>query len=355
MCSDTSQEKLYRRTNVKVPEGSPGRASCGDNELAVIHELGGAPTTRELRPERSDTVALAERDGNYRTTRHESRKGIKVPRRSKGGEESPIARNLDALLRAYRDQNGKRFTVEEIAKEINRPGLSASYIYALRSGEKRNPTVDALQELARFFGVRVGYFFDGDKDALPAPPSPAPTSPTPVSAPAPTNDDGDGGSSGDGSEDGHDSRLPPTGEARAGLAARLDNLLTMQRRPDGSAWSLRQVSQAAQERGVSLSVGYLNDLRRGLKSDPKVSQLEALADIFGVHIDYFYASVSTIRELDSKLEALGALQDRRVATIALRAKNLSPRDLMMLNALIDSALHGEDRGESRDDPERDIT
>jgi transcriptional regulator with XRE-family HTH domain len=55
--------------------------------------------------------------------------------------------------------------VDEVANAIAGQGgahLSANYIWMLRKGQRDNPTVRAVESLARFFGVPTAYFFDSD-------------------------------------------------------------------------------------------------------------------------------------------------------------------------------------------------
>ncbi|WP_425838322.1 helix-turn-helix domain-containing protein [Streptomyces fractus] len=62
------------------------------------------------------------------------------------------------------EPTGRRYTHDEVAAELRRiqPGLrvSGAYLSALRNGSKRNPSLDLLTALARFFGVSASYFLD---------------------------------------------------------------------------------------------------------------------------------------------------------------------------------------------------
>jgi transcriptional regulator with XRE-family HTH domain len=63
---------------------------------------------------------------------------------------------------------GKEFSYRQVARAITQNGngaeqgeaVSATYIWALRTGVKTNPTMRHLQALARFFEVSPAYFFD---------------------------------------------------------------------------------------------------------------------------------------------------------------------------------------------------
>jgi transcriptional regulator with XRE-family HTH domain len=273
-----------------------------------------------------------------------------VGRKASNEERSPIAQALDYLLKTHLDASGKHVTVEDVAAAIDGKGISATYLYALRSGAKRNPTVATLQALAHYFGVHVGYFFGGSATSPTGAPEGGPSALAPVGDPAveesqPTAPAAPSLTKASTAED----IEPVTAAPLVGvnLAARLEHLFTLRLRTDGSPWSMRQVSLAAKKRGVALSVGFLHDLRRGIKDNPTKQQLECLAQIFDVRPGYFFDDDDTLAEVNEKLRTLGALDDDRVAYIALRSKNLSTRDFMLLNALIDTAI-GE---QSHDSPE----
>lgn len=233
----------------------------------------------------------------------------------------------------YRDADGNAVTEERVATEINAKGVTAEYIAALRDGTKRNPTADTLRALAAFFGVKAGFFFDPLPDEAASPAS-APQQAVDSARPEP-----------DSSDVLHADVYEA--DSQANLAARLEYLFNLRVRPDGQPWSMRQVSAAAKEQGVALSVGFLHDLRRGIKKSPNMQQIECLAKIFGVWPGYFFQDDKTLEEMNRRLRTLDALENDRVASIAMRARNLSERELNMVNALIDSALRdAEDSGKS---------
>jgi len=239
-------------------------------------------------------------------------------------------------LRTHRDELGKSVSVEDVAAGINAKGLSAPYIYALRSGAKRNPTVATLQALADYFDVHMGFFFGAE----PAEPL-ADSAPTPEASMETTHT----GEPADALDE-HAQR-PSDAVSQVNLAARIEHLFNLRLRPDGAPWSMRQVSAAAKKRDVSLSVGFLHDLRRGIKDNPTKQQLECLADIFGVRPGYFFDDDDTLAAVNDKLRMLGALEDDRVAQIALRTRGLSAHDYRMLNALIDSAISDREEQDQR--------
>jgi transcriptional regulator with XRE-family HTH domain len=45
-------------------------------------------------------------------------------------------------------------------------GKSRTTVWKLRTGQERNPKIETLEALARFFGVKVTYFLDDEKAAV---------------------------------------------------------------------------------------------------------------------------------------------------------------------------------------------
>lgn len=191
-------------------------------------------------------------------------------------KQGPIARALDFLLSNYRNDEGAAVTVEKVAAGVSQKALSATYIYALRSGDRKNPTVSTLELLAEYFGVEVGFFFVNDPAA--AYKDFSARSSRRTERPGPENSD-------------QAQPLPtPTqpSESAPILSERIQGLFNKRRRPDGREWSMRQVSAAAADNEIALSVTYLHDLRRGIKDNPNKHQLEFIAKFFGVHPTYFF-------------------------------------------------------------------
>lgn len=86
-----------------------------------------------------------------------------------------IAERLDHLFETVRREDGKKYTLVQVADAINaaageRLG-SAAYIHQLRLGDSDNPTYKVIVGLSRFFGVSPMYFFeeaDLERGAVPA-------------------------------------------------------------------------------------------------------------------------------------------------------------------------------------------
>jgi transcriptional regulator with XRE-family HTH domain len=77
-------------------------------------------------------------------------------------EEKPLTSRLNFLFATVRPPGEEReYTNSEVAAAT---GVSASYIGYLRKGVRDNPSVDTVQALARFFGVRPSSLVDDQLD-----------------------------------------------------------------------------------------------------------------------------------------------------------------------------------------------
>lgn len=105
------------------------------------------------------------------------------------------------------------------------------------------------------------------------------------------------------------------------LAEKLDALFHAVRDDRGREHSLEDVARAIAERGgPTISATYLWQLRRGVRSNPRMSHLEALAGFFGVDPGYFFPGELAAQLAEQMTVAL-ALRDpytRRLATVADR-------------------------------------
>jgi len=90
---------------------------------------------------------------------------------------------------------------------------------------------------------------------------------------------------------------------------RLDALFADSRDPvTGRPYSNTAVANALSAYGVSVGGSYLGQLRNGRKSEPGASLVWALAQFFGVTVDYFFGTVVTLdgQELARRLGVLSS-------------------------------------------------
>ncbi|WP_459974739.1 XRE family transcriptional regulator [Mycobacterium sp. MUNTM1] len=125
-------------------------------------------------------------------------------------------------------------------------------------------------------------------------------------------------------------------EARGGeLAARLNRLFEVMRKPNTPALSNAAAAAAITEKtGVSISPAYLWQLRNGIKDNPTVAHLRAIAEFFGLPASYLIDD-DPDPNIDAQLNLLQALRDNGVRDLALRASGLTPQALNSLAAMID--------------------
>jgi len=113
----------------------------------------------------------------------------------------------------------------------------------------------------------------------------------------------------------------------------LNHLIEVVHRRDGLPYTNKELAEVVQARGVRCTPQYIGQLRAN-KHAPSLEIARALAQVFGVPIDYFN-DPSVARNTDQQLAYLAAIQDAGVTRIALRAARLSPSALEILHEVID--------------------
>lgn len=127
------------------------------------------------------------------------------------------------------------------------------------------------------------------------------------------------------------------GDLPRSLAQKLDHLFATVRPREGREASYRDVATAITDRGgPTISPSYIWQLRSGVKDNPTLKHLQALASYFGVETAYFFDDEATER-VDSELALQTAMRDAGVRAVALRAEGLSPESLELVLTVIDGA------------------
>jgi len=121
------------------------------------------------------------------------------------------------------------------------------------------------------------------------------------------------------------------------LAARLNKLFEVMRKPNTPPLSnAAAAAQITAKTGVSISPAYLWQLRNGIKDNPTVAHLRAIAQFFGLPASYLIDR-DPDDGIDAQLNILQALRDSSVRDLAARAAGLTPEALnsvaVMLNHL----------------------
>jgi transcriptional regulator with XRE-family HTH domain len=135
------------------------------------------------------------------------------------------------------------------------------------------------------------------------------------------------------------------------LAGKLD-LLFRTRHPSGrDEYTYEEVAEGIRQLGgPTIAITQLWQLRTGKQTNPRKSQLEAIAAFFKVPVSYFFEDNEETARLHARLELLAAMRNNDVERIALRAADLSPETLRAIAQIIEQARHveGLPNGEGRD-------
>ena len=122
--------------------------------------------------------------------------------------------------------------------------------------------------------------------------------------------------------------------ARTSLAEKIDALF----RAPGHEYTYAEVAEGIRQRGgPTIATTQLWELRNGVKANPRLEHLEALAGFFGVPIRYFFPDDDMGAEIYARLKLLNAMRDSRIERIALRASGLSPETLQAIADIIERA------------------
>ncbi|OBG76723.1 XRE family transcriptional regulator [Mycobacterium sp. E2462] len=119
------------------------------------------------------------------------------------------------------------------------------------------------------------------------------------------------------------------------LAARLNKLFEVMHSPSTPPLSNAAAAAAITEKtGVPISPAYLWQLRNGIKTNPTVTHLRAIAQFFGLPASYLIDSEAD-PAVDAQLNLLQALRDHKVRDLAARASGLTTQSLNSVAAMID--------------------
>lgn len=143
-----------------------------------------------------------------------------------------------------------------------------------------------------------------------------------------------------------------SGDASRSFSAKLNHLFATVRPAHGEEASYREVAATiAEQGGPTISPSYIYQLRSGIRENPTLRHVQALAKYFGVEVAYF-TDDEIAEQTDAQLATLAAMRDAGVRSIALRAANLSPESLGLVSDMIDvaSKMEGSRRRGSRTRP-----
>lgn len=69
-----------------------------------------------------------------------------------------VSKKIDHLFRTVRREDGREYTYDDVERGTE-GRVSRSYVWKLRHGRNRNPSLDVIEALAQFFRVPPSYFF----------------------------------------------------------------------------------------------------------------------------------------------------------------------------------------------------
>ncbi len=109
------------------------------------------------------------------------------------------------------------------------------------------------------------------------------------------------------------------------LAEKLERLFQSVRSPAGREYTYAEAATGINARGIAtISAAYLCDLRNGMKDNPRVKLIEALADFFGVPVTYFLDMDPLAARLYGQLVAMPTYDDPESQKLLTFLADLSP-------------------------------
>lgn len=126
-------------------------------------------------------------------------------------------------------------------------------------------------------------------------------------------------------------------EGQTELGAKIDRLFEVMRKPNQPPLSNAAAAEAITAKtGVSISAAYLWQLRTGVKANPTITHLRAIASFFGVPASYLIDEEAD-PAIEAQLRALQTFRDAGVRDLAARASGLTPASLEGIRRMVDQA------------------
>lgn len=129
------------------------------------------------------------------------------------------------------------------------------------------------------------------------------------------------------------------------ISERLNRLFDETAGPSGRSVTLHEIIERMNKGGITtMSLSYLQQLRSGQASNPRLQHLRALADAFDVPLSFFINEDSDYSA--ASIENLAPHEQ----SIALRVHGLSPEALRSVRAVIELARKSERIDKERENP-----
>ena len=84
-----------------------------------------------------------------------------------------------------------------------------------------------------------------------------------------------------------------------------------------AAWTSEVIAEQVREHGVEVNAQHISHMRAGRRDNPSAVLLAAVAEVFGVPVDYFFDAERALR-IDRQLESLSRIKNAGVQGLAAR-------------------------------------
>jgi len=119
------------------------------------------------------------------------------------------------------------------------------------------------------------------------------------------------------------------------LAEKIDRVWLTMHPKDRGPWTYPEVVAGIKALGVTVSASYLWHLRNGVRTNPTVNQIEALATFFHVPVSYFFGTTAEVEEVDAQLGLVRAMRSPELRDLAFRASTLSPAGMRAIAHMVE--------------------
>lgn len=125
------------------------------------------------------------------------------------------------------------------------------------------------------------------------------------------------------------------------LADKINKLFDIMRKPSTKPLSNAAAAEAITAKtGVSISAAYLWQLRSGLKTNPTLAHLQAIASFFGVPPSYL-VNEGIDENIEAQLRAAQIFRDAGIRDLAARGSGLTPASLENIMRIVDQVRQVE--------------
>lgn len=125
------------------------------------------------------------------------------------------------------------------------------------------------------------------------------------------------------------------------FAARLSHLFETVKTPDGKPWTLSAVARVLTDRfDLPTTQSYVSQLRSGMRTNPTINYVSALATIFGVPPSYLVNSGADGLS-EAEVDLITAMRAAGVVGIAMRAMDVPRASQKMVAQMLDSLRERE--------------